>query len=83
MLANALGDIDELDLLLFRCGAPALEPAFIEGTNDIVQRIQLFFTAMRPSRIGVLGVDLCLALIHRNSDLLIPGAHQSSLNPGL
>src|SRR5690606_9084720 len=60
MGADAFEDIDELHPLLFRRGAPTLEPPLVEAANDIIERVSLFFAAMPAAWIRVLWVEYSL-----------------------
>ena len=58
MRPDAFDHVDELHPLLFRRRAPALEPAFVEGADDLVQRILLRLAVPVAAGIGILRVKL-------------------------
>lgn len=58
VIADTFSDVHELNLLLFRCGTPALEPSLIKCANDFIQRVSFFLTAMHPTWVRILRIKL-------------------------
>lgn len=57
MRSYTVHDVDKLDPLFFRCGAPSLKPSFVEGPDDLVEGVFLGFTIPVAPRVGVLGFE--------------------------
>ncbi|HEU4774484.1 MAG TPA: hypothetical protein VFS82_08215, partial [Lysobacter sp.] len=67
MRADTVHYVHELHPLLLRRRAPALEPALVEGADDLVQRILLRLAAVVTTRVGILRIQLGLGSIQADA----------------
>ena len=63
MRFNTVSNINEFYALFFRGGAPALEPPFIELTDNLIQQVVIIIPTVGSTRIRILWVNFCLTII--------------------
>lgn len=67
VLLNTLQNAQELHALFLGGHTPALEPAFVEALDDLIQRVFLLIAAMHPARIGVGRIKLGFSVVQGNT----------------
>lgn len=62
-----LGNVDELDPLLFRCCFPPGKPPLVEGFDNLIKGILWFVATVNSARIRILRIKLGIAGVEADS----------------